>query len=390
MRLAFVTSLLPTARLAAGPAMADACIAEALAHAGCDIRMFGFLRDEDPEDPPGEAVLLARRPARGPAGSLLRQVGSLTESARLGLPTAAARLATADSGALRAAIAQEGPFDGCVVSGADVAAAFPWLFDRFPALFVAHEVGHVAARAGPPGAGLLDGALRRRDSKLLQKSERTALEAASFVWCLAEEDRGVFGAGIAGKSAVLPLLAPLRPPLESGEPMADVGLIGNWACGQASQGLRWFLESVAPLLPDDISVAVGGDLPRGLHGLGRRVQLAGDAPDRGAFIASCRCMALTSRSRTGVTAETVDVLQFGMPAVATRASVRGIGWLPTNCLVADEPKAYAAALAKLVRDLRSERSAPTDGSAFVEAQQRGLRNGIAVGLAALRGGRAAR
>ncbi len=390
MRLAFVTSQLPPDPPAMGSAMADACILDALRTAGCEVRRFGFMRDDAAGSPPSDAIVVARCAGQDRVLPLLRKMGWLRDSARLGLPSAAARLAVADSGSLRAALAREGPFDGCVVSGSAVAAAFPWLFDAFPALLLAHEVGHVAAREHVAGAGLIDGAMRRRDAGLLRRSERTAIEAARFVWCLAEEDRGLFGPGIAAKSAVLPLVAPHGAPGSAGQAdrdaAADIGLIGRWTCPGTLSGLRWFLERVAPLLPGDVTIAVAGPLPPGFRGPDARFRLVGDMGDQAGFITSCRCIALTSRASTGVLSEAVAVLQLGMPAVATNASVRGIGWLPMNCLVADDAHAYAAALTKLVRDLRSERSAPTDGRVFAEAQQRGLRNGIAVGLAALRGG----
>ncbi len=248
----------------------------------------------------------------------------------------------------------------------------------------------MAARERVAGSGLIEGAMLRRDAGLLRRVERTAIEAARFVWCLAEEDRGLFGPDIAGKSAVLPLVAdhaavsdPVTGPAI--EAAADIGLIGRWTSATALGGLLWFLKRVAPSLPGDMTIAIAGPLPPGLRAPDHRFQLLGEVVDPGAFITSCRSIALTSRAPTGVLAETVEVLQRGMPAVATPASVRGIGWLPMNCLVAEDPRAYAAALSKLVRDLRSERSAPTDGRAFTAAQQRGLRNGIAVGLAALRG-----
>ncbi len=394
MRLAFVTSQLPPARPSTGAGLADACILDALRTAGCEVRHFGFLREDAPDAPPSDAVVVARWAGPGRAVSFLRKMGWLRDSARLGLPSAAARLALADSGALRKALAREGPFDGCVVSGSVVAAAFPWLFDAFPALLLAHEVGHVAARGRLADAGLIDGAMLRRDAGLLRRFEHSAIEAARFVWCLAEEDRGLFGPGIAGKSAVLPLVAAhgaaIAPSASSEDAVADIGLIGRWTCATASGGLNWFLRQIAPLLPGDMTIAVAGALPPGVRPPDARFRFVGGIGEPEAFISSCRCIALTSRAPTGVLTEAVEVLQRGMPTVATPASVRGIGWLPMNCLVAEDPRAYAAALAKLVRDLRSERSAPTDGHAFVEAQQRGLRNGIAVGLAALRGEPAAR
>ncbi len=253
MRLAFVTSQLPPARPSTGAGLADACILDALRTAGCEVRHFGFLREDAPDAPPSDAVVVARWAGPGRAVSFLRKMGWLRDSARLGLPSAAARLALADSGALRKALAREGPFDGCVVSGSVVAAAFPWLFDAFPALLLAHEVGHVAARGRLADAGLIDGAM-------LRPRRRAAAAVRTF------GDRG-------GALRLVPRGGGPRPvrtrhrreirrpaaggrswrgdrPLRfSEDAVADIGLIGRWTCATASGGLNWFLRQIAPLLP---------------------------------------------------------------------------------------------------------------------------------------------
>lgn len=387
MRLAFVTSLLPTALPDTGSAIANACIVGALEQAGCEVRQFGFLKADETAAPPPNAVVLARTGIDRERASLLTRTSWIRDSLRLGLPVKAARLAIADAGALREAMSREGPFDACVINGAQVAAAFPWLLQEWPALLVAHDIGHRAAAAHARQAGFLRGVVHRRDASLIRASERKAMLAARFVWCLADEDRAGFGVDIADKSAALPLIGLRRPRLEepANEASTDVGLIGTWTCERNLAGLRWFLDDVVPRLPGDVTIAIAGRLPSGFRSADPRITLSGRVPDAAAFIASCRCSALTSRTDTGIQLKAIEVFQLGMPAVATRASVRGIGWLPTNCLVADDAPGFAAALTKLVRDVRSERTIPGDGRVFAEAQMRGLRNGIAVGLAALRG-----
>ncbi len=72
-----------------------------------------------------------------------------------------------------------------------------------------------------------------------------------------------------------------------------------------------------------MTIAVAGALPPGVRPPDARFRFVGGIGEPEAFISSCRCIALTSRAPTGVLTEAVEVLQRGMPTVATPASVRG-------------------------------------------------------------------
>lgn len=383
MRLAFVTSLLPTGRPDTGFEIANACIVEGLRQAGCEVKLFGFLRRDETSEPQLGTIVLARVAIENAGASALQRALWLKDSAATGLPVIAAKLARYDR-ELRAALKREGPFDAYVVNSAPVAAAFPWLLAERPSALVAHNVEHASALMNAEGAGLIQGALYRREARLLHRAEHRALAGARFVWCLAEEDRTGFGLDIGAKSAVLPLLTPLPAKPPKAKPTVDVALIGTWTWRPNLAGLVWFLDEVLPLLTEDVSIAVAGRLPPGFACADPRVKLVGRVPDAMAFLAAARCIALTSRTGTGVQLKTIETFQLGKPAVATRSSVRGFAELPTNCLVADDAQGFAAALGKLVLDVRSERTRPADGRAFAEAQAKGLREGVAAGLRALR------
>jgi len=385
MRLAFVTSLLPTGRPDTGFEIANACVVDALRRSGCEVVQFGFLRDDETSPPPEASHVLARIVIETAKATAARKAAWLAESISSGLPVMAAKLARAGDGALRAALAREQPFDAYVVNSAAVAAAFPWLLAEKPAILVAHNVEHASALANAGTAGMLAGAVYRREARLLRRAEHRALKEARFVWCFAQEDRCGFGLDIDAKSAVLPLLAPAPQPLAKVEPTIDVGLIGTWSWRPNLAGLSWFADEVAPQLPADFRIAVAGRLPSGYVVRDQRIALLGRVPDAASFLASARTVALTSRIGTGVQLKTIEAFQLGKPAVATRSSIRGVPFLPPNCLVADDAASFAAALTKLVLDVRSERTAPSDGRAFVEAQSRGLSAAVAEGLRSLRG-----
>jgi glycosyltransferase involved in cell wall biosynthesis len=219
---------------------------------------------------------------------------------------------------------------------------------------------------------------------LLMKAERAAAAGARYVFCLAEEDKAGFGVDISAKSAVFPLLTGAQPDAAATEASHDIGLIGTWTWQPNLVGLRWFLDEVAPRLPEHLTVAVAGRLPPDFNCSSQRVTLAGRVPDARAFVAASRVVALASRAGTGIQLKTIEAFEMGKATVATPSSVRGIAELPTNCLVADDPASFASALTKLVNDVKAERTLPGDGRAFAQHQKEGMASAVKAALAALR------
>ncbi len=383
MRLAFITSLLPTGKPDTGFEIANACVLDALRDAGCTVTLFGFLRSDETAEPPAGSVVLDRLVIENAAASRGQKLRWLAESFRRNLPVISTKLATFGEARLRDIIDSHGPFDAYVINSAPVAGAFPSLLEK-PSIVVAHNVEHASARENASSAGGLTGRLYRREARLLEQVEHRALAAARFIWCFSQEDREGFGMDIEAKSAVLPLLTPVVAKLPETEPAYDIGLIGTWTWQPNLVGLRWFLDEVVPAISTDISVAIAGRLPAGFQTSHEQVTLLGRVPDATAFVASARTIALTSRNGTGIQLKTIETFQLGKPAVATRSSIRGLSQLPTNCLVADDAKGFAAALTKLVWDVRAERTQMADGSAFVIRQKKGMRDAVKQGLQALK------
>jgi Glycosyl transferases group 1 len=385
MRLAFITSLLPTGQPDTGFEIANACVLEGLREAGCEVTLFGFLRDSESAQPPADTVVLNRMVIENAAATRGRKLRWLADSMRLDLPVISAKLATHGEDNLRAELERHGPFDAYVINSAPVAGAFPGLLRDKPSILVAHNVEHASARENARSAGGVTGLLYRREAKLLERIEKQALADARFVWCFSEEDRQGFGVDIDAKSAVMPLLVPTPAALPEIEPTYDIGLIGTWTWQPNMAGLSWFLDAVAPRLSPDLSIAVAGRTPAGFRTRNKQVTLLGRVPDATALLASVRTVALTSRTGTGVQLKTIETFQLGKPAVATRSSIRGLSQLPTNCLVADDAESFAAALDKLVRDVRSERTQMADGSDFVAQQKKGMREAVRLGLLTVKG-----
>jgi hypothetical protein len=384
MRLALVTSLLPPDRPDTGFEIATASIVGALKDAGHEVVSFGYRRPGDRAEERQDVVCLGRFEIENARAGALRKVAWIAGGLARGLPVISAKLAEQGIDQLRAALAARGPFAGVIINGAPVAGAFGALMREHPSILVAHNQEGLSARQNADDA---QGVLRRlylREAKLLDAIERRAINDARFIWFLSEEDRSAFGTETAEKSMVMPLLVEAASRLREVENDYDVGLIGTWTWRPNLIGLNWFLDKVVPKLAPEMRIAVAGRHPEGITAPAN-VALLGRVPDATAFVSSCRAIALASRAGTGVQLKTIETFQMGMPCVATRLSVRGIGALPPNCLVADDPASFAASIMKLVSDLKAGRATRTDGKEFAAGCQREMRAAALAGVMALVG-----
>lgn len=383
MRLAFITSLIPVARPETGFEIANAAILEALRAAGHEVVAFGFTRKGEVPLDPALAVVIDKIDIENAVASPLLKLSWLAAALAMAMPVPCAKLWLKGRARLAAAIAAAGPFDALVMNGVMMPGALPELMEIAPFGLIEHNVEHVSARQNAQNSG--NAILRRlfaREARLLQGLENGICARARFIWFLAEEDRKFFGPAMAAKSAVLPLVSTSSLPVAAMDvaPVYDVGLIGTWNWAPNFAGLDWFLRDVCPHLPADLSVAVAGRLPGEIAGLPGNVHLLGRVPDAGVFLGSCRTIALTSRAGTGVQLKTIEAFQLGKPAVATPLSLRGFTDTPSNLRVADDGRAFAAALAGLVADVRAGRVGAVDGARFMAGQRARMQDVIAEGL----------
>lgn len=384
--LVFVTSIVPHAVPTTGYEVANAAVIDGLRRSGAKVTVIGFTWPGVPVESNGDTVVLGEVEVRTEGAGLKRKIGWVLTSFLTGLTVSSAKLRVIPARTLRDAIARIGDFDAYVLNGVTLPGAFEDIFKDKPSLFVAHNVEYRSAEENAADAkSPVQKFLFRREAGILKRLEDRFCRNARFVFTFAEDDGPALGLG-PDRFASLPLVTPGGAQPAQMRPIKhDLTLIGTWTWHPNRIGLEWFLREVKPHLPRDISIAIAGSTPADLIAAWPGVDFVGRVPDATEFVESGALVPLISRAGTGVQLKTIETFELGMPSVATAHSVRGIGAIPANCTIADDPRAFAAAIGERIAQIRTGDRQRLDGKAFTQTQIEGMDRAIGRGLQAIGG-----
>tara|TARA_R110002020_G_scaffold47500_3_gene135060 strand:+ start:1726 stop:2895 length:1170 start_codon:yes stop_codon:yes gene_type:complete len=383
MHFVFVSSLVPVQSPASGYDIANRVIVDAISLLGHRVSVIGFLQPGHAPAAPGDTHVLGRREVTNARVSKAQKALWLKDAFVHGEPVSVAKMHAASPVEITAVLAATGAIDGLILNSVQLPGAFLDIFRAWPCLFVAHNVeARSAADNAKAAADPLTRYLFARDARLLARLERALSAASRHVFTLAEADRAELGVG-EDRSSVLPLVTSVTPPEGPAEraPLYDAGMIGSWTWAANRAGLDWFLAEVAPLLPADFRIGIAGGTGGSAPPAPANVDFLGRVDDARDFVRSCRVIPLISRTGTGVQLKTIETFEMGLPSVATANALRGIARPPANCVSAEEPAAFAAALVDLVTRSRAGEALDLDGRVFHAGQLEGLGQALARGLA---------
>lgn len=386
MHLVFASSLVPCGAPESGFDIANHAIVGALRRAGVKVTHFGFkwpgVELADPEN----TICLGEIDPKTDTASATQKVQWLLTAMRNGLTFSSAKLRFIDEAQIIEALNKIPNVDGFVLNGVPLAGAFEKALTAKPYLFMAHNVEHVSARASAKAAGgAFEKFMFNREAKYLEKLENRLAAGARYVLTLADEDRTPLHVADDARSSFIPLVTPEAPKFSDNRAKGfDVGMIGTWTWAPNRIGLEWMLQEVMPHLPEGITVAVAGKMPKGFPQRDKRVQFLGRVLDAKDFLRQCRVIALTSREGTGVQLKTIETFEMGLPAVATTSSLRAIAHIPENVVTTDNAKDFAAKLAEQTLNVRTNVVSDIDGSSFRAKQIEQMDVVMARALAALK------
>jgi GT2 family glycosyltransferase/glycosyltransferase involved in cell wall biosynthesis len=146
---------------------------------------------------------------------------------------------------------------------------------------------------------------------------------------------------------------PTQSPFEA---RSGILFIGYFAHPPNEDGVLWFVREVLPQLPVHDGAltlhVVGSDPPRAIRELAsEHVRIHGFVPDVQPFFDSCRLSIGPLRYGAGVKGKITQAMALGLPCVLTSIAAEGMyAQDGVNCLLADDPAAFAEQVARLYHD----------------------------------------
>lgn len=372
MHLVFVSSLVPVENPSSGFDIANRTVLDGLRALGHRVSVIGYLQPGQAAAPGGDVHLLGDLEVTNARVDRATKLRWLITALLNRTTLSSAKMLQVSRTQIKTLLRGLQPFDGIVLNSVQLPGAFADVFQKYPTMYVAHNVeADSALENAATASSRLERLLFKREAHYLRRLERQLTQAASAVWTFAEADRFGFGHAVSGRAAVLPLVTRWDLPQSGIEtaPEHDLALIGTWSWKPNRIGLDWFLSRVVPLLPADMSIGIAGHMPDASAIAHPGVRLLGRVPDARAFVEAGAIIPLISRGGTGVQLKTIETFELGLPSVATSASLRGIGALPENCAVADDPADFAQLLVAKVAQVRAGNRQRSSGAAFHQAQK---------------------
>lgn len=342
MKILVLTTVLPARKLH-GSEVASQNIIEALQHNGCEVTVLGYGRKEDGElhIAPHE-VLVSERSVETKQAKL-NAMGWFALSLIKRLPYSCAKYITSDYIKRVQSLLNTQSYDAIVLDHAQMG----WLLDviRHPRIvLIAHNLEHeMYQQHVEQSRNRFAKWVYRREATLVKRLEAKVASSAQEIWTLTHHDASYFAQFSQARALSLPSsFANLHP--EPIQKAFDIGIIGSWSWKPNEEGLRWFLETVYPLLPASLTVHIAG---RGADWVAEdypKIHYRGFVEDSKAFMMQARVMAIPTLSGGGVQIKTLDAIASGSQIVGTAIAFRGIANPPRTVSIADQPQKFAQAL----------------------------------------------
>jgi glycosyltransferase involved in cell wall biosynthesis len=216
-------------------------------------------------------------------------------------------------------------------------------------------VGSFAAAARPPlrWLGMLEAARTRA-------FERATCRSAWVVFCISPDDLADLSHGLDGDRFVVRPPVARRCPDQDAQPDGrTIVFVGQMSWAPNEEAIRWFADEVLPLAAAeglDVRVRVAGaGMTGGLreHLTARGVEVLGYVDDIWQVYRDATVFVAPFRSGSGVRMKMLEAMSAGTPVVSTAAGLKGLRAVPgRDLLVADEPRAFAAAVRAVLADAR--------------------------------------
>ena len=130
------------------------------------------------------------------------------------------------------------------------------------------------------------------------------------------------------------------------------------------KGITWFLNTVYPLLPDTMTIAMVGGITKYFE-IKPNITFIPFAENLDAIYADAKMVICPLLSGTGLKVKVVEALAHGKPVVTTTGGLSGILQKEQNgCILADQPGSFAQAMIRLMSDQVHKAAVSNQGRTF--------------------------
>ncbi|MBB3938915.1 hypothetical protein GGR39_000544 [Novosphingobium fluoreni] len=354
MNILMITTTLPH-RLSNGGEIATSNLIDGMNRRGHKVDVLGYTRLGDPapehSDFHSACDWVIETELAGPRKWLW-----LAQSLIHGLPYVSAKFRSREMLYAARHLCAQTNYDAVIIDHLQLGwiAKAPFLPER--KIGVAHNVEHeiLAVQAAARSNGWLKRLIFGRDARIMREMEREMIWSLDQIWVLTIEEQESMGAlgGRRADAAIRVIPLPGQSFFATAVmPMADkdVVILGSWLWDVNRRGLEWFMREVAPLLPNDISVVIGGKGTEQVPNRTANVTYAGFVPDAAAFLRSGRAICIPTVMGAGIQLKTIEGISIGRPVVTTPLGLRGIGDVPSHVSIAVDAAQMANKLVELAR-----------------------------------------
>ncbi len=206
-------------------------------------------------------------------------------------------------------------------------------------------------------AELESSATLARGADEVRKQELACIRAADVTWVVSPVEQAVLA--VEAPDAKVIVHTNIHDPSPSPTPWAEregILFVGGYRHPPNIDAATFYAEQIVPylreLLPGVTSYLAGSNAPASLTKLaGPGVEFLGFVPDIEAWLKRVRLSVSPLRYGAGVKGKVNQSMALGVPVVATSASVEGMYLEPDReVIVADEPRAFAEAVARVYQD----------------------------------------
>lgn len=230
-----------------------------------------------------------------------------------------------------------------------------------PRLYVCHESLALAAERDRLGQrGLRSRLLAGFRATQAQRYERSICRVFDRVVALSAVDAGVVRAMVDVPVDVIPSGISVPPDamaIAAPDGTAQLVFVGYFKHAPNVDAAQWLVRDILPLVRQEVAGArirlVGRDADAVLAALHdpERVEVTGFVPDLMAELSASTVVALPLRTGGGLRGKLLEAMAAGAAIVATSIACEGVAVVDEeHCLVADDARAFAAAVVRCLRD----------------------------------------